>query len=794
MPDRARAMRRRAQILLSFFLPMLLLAGVYAARGVEPFGANTLLFGDMGGQYLNFMASYKEVFGRGLFYTWHKALGGEALSLNAYYLFSPFNLLLLLFPAAKLSLAVVCITLLKTGAAGLTMGLFLRSLGSRGPVALALAAAYALSGYMAGFAQNLMWLDGVILAPLMVWGLRRLLSGGRPWLYLAALFAALLTCYYIGWMLCLYSALYFLLHWLALGRAPRRLRIAGRFCAASALAGGLAAWVLLPCALALGQGKASFAMEWGFAANFEPFALVRQFFAGAYTAGEVTNQLPLIFCGLLPLALALAFFLRKGPSAGEKLAGAGLLAVLLASFYFRTPDLVWHGFQSPSWFPYRYSFLFILTLLELAARGWNSLPPLRPRLGRWLPAALAAVLAAELAANSALALKAFGAPAAAQPATLALWQGEVERLRAADPGFYRIQYPGAPDQNAAFLLNYAGTAHYSSSYSAAACQFLRALGLSGTSGWVADGQGVSAAAASLLAVKYQLGGPDRPGWAAVGAARQNSLALPVAFAASGIPGRRLALDLPFTNLETVYSALLGREAGVFVPLEAGPPRLVGLSVLDDYHYSVDVPATGGSLLFSLTAPADGLLYANFPVYDQYCGASVLVDGQPVGETLLQGENGTLLLGAVTAGQRLTVELRSAGGQLALGGWHFAVERTAALQAACGELAQGGLSLQAWGSGYLKGVLTAGPGAAALFTSIPYEEGWRVWVDGQPVQPYPALDSLLAAPLTPGFHTVELRFTPPGLWAGLALALGSAAALAAWAWLAARQKKRPAAPF
>ena len=498
MPDRARAMRRRAQILLSFFLPMLLLAGVYAARGVEPFGANTLLFGDMGGQYLNFMASYKELFGRGLFYTWHKALGGEALSLNAYYLFSPFNLLLLLFPAAKLSLAVVCITLLKTGAAGLTMGLFLRSLGSRGPVALALAAAYALSGYMAGFAQNLMWLDGVILAPLVVWGLRRLLSGGRPWLYLGALFAALLTCYYIGWMLCLYSALYFLLHWLALGRAPQRLRIAGRFCAASALAGGLAAWVLLPCALALGQGKASFAMEWGFAANFEPFALVRQFFAGAYTAGEVTNQLPLIFCGLLPLALALAFFLRKGPSAGEKLAGAGLLAVLLASFYFRTPDLVWHGFQSPSWFPYRYSFLFILTLLELAARGWNSLPPLRPRLGRWLPAALAAVLAAELAANSALALKAFGAPAAAQPGTLALWQGEVERLRAADPGFYRIQYPGAPDQNAAFLLNYAGTAHYSSSYSAAACEFLRALGLSGTSGWVADGQGVSAAAASLL--------------------------------------------------------------------------------------------------------------------------------------------------------------------------------------------------------------------------------------------------------------------------------------------------------
>ncbi|WP_418665945.1 YfhO family protein [Allofournierella sp.] len=793
MRDDRAAMRGRVQLALCFFLPLLLLAGVYAARGIEPFGTNTLLFGDMGGQYLNFMASYKELFGPGLFYTWHKALGGEALSLNAYYLFSPFNLLLLAFPAAKLSLAVVFITLLKTGAAGLAMGLFLRSLGCRGPVALALAGAYALSGYMAGFAQNLMWLDGVILAPLVVLGLRRLLAGGRPWVYLAALFSAVLTCYYIGWMLCLYSSLYFFLHWLALPNAPGRFRIAARFCVSSTLAGGLAAWMLLPIARALAQGKAQYAMQWSFALNFDPPALLRQFFAGAYPSGTATNQLPLVFCGALPLVLALAFFCRRGPSLGEKLAGAGLLAALLASFLFRTPDLVWHGFQSPSWFPFRYSFLFILTLLELAARGWNALPPLRPRLRRWLPAALAAVLAAELALNSSLALKAFGVPTAAQPAVLDQWQGKVQRLQAADPGFYRVQYPDAPDQNAPFLLGYAGTAHYSSSYSAAAYELLRAVGLAGTSGWVTDGQGVSTAAASLLAVKYQLGGAQRPGWAAAGGAQQNPLALPVAFAAASIPAGRLALDVPFANLEAVYSALLGREAGVFLPLEAGEPRLVGLSVLDGYRYSVDVPATGGSLVFTLTTPASGSLYASFPVYDQYCGAQVLVDGRLVGETLTQSQNGTLFLGQVTTGQRLTVELRSAGEQLALAGWHFAVQRPAALAAACGELAQGGLSVKSWGGGYVKGSITAGPGTTALFTSIPCEEGWRVWVDGQPVQPFKALNSLLAAPLSPGTHTVELRFVPPGLGTGLAISCGSAAALAAWLWLAARRKKRAAAP-
>lgn len=786
---RSKLRGHRAAAALCFLLPLLLLAGVYALRGIEPFGPNTLLYGDMGGQYLNFMASYKELFGRGLFYTWHKALGGEALSLNAYYLFSPFNLLLA-FPAEKLSLAVVCITLLKTGAAGLTMGVFLRGRGSRGAMVPALATAWALSGYMAGFAQNLMWLDGVILLPLAALGLRRILAGGRPWLYLASLWGALVTCYYIGWMLCIYSGLYFFLHWLALGRAPWRWRSAGLFCASSVLAGGLAAWVLLPVGLALRQGKASYAMDWSLALNFEPPDLLRQFFAGAYPAGQATNQLPLVFCGTLPLLLALLFFFRKGPAGGEKLAGAGLLAVLLGSFFFRAPDLIWHGFQSPSWFPYRYSFLFIFTVLELAALGWNSLPPLRPALARWAPRALAALLAAELGANSFLALAALGAPGGTQPATLAQWGKTVSALKTQDPGFYRVQFPGAPDQNAAFLLGYAGTAHYSSSYSSAAYELLRALGLSGTSGWMADGQGVTGAAASLLGVKYQLGGAARPGWAALEGAQRNPDALPAAFAAAGAPAGRLALDVPFDNLETVYSALLGNDAGVFVPVDPGEPRLLGLTVLDEYHYSVDVPTTGGSLLFTLTAPADGLLYAHFPVYDQYCGAQVFAGGQARGEALTQSENGTVFLGQVTAGQRLTVELRSAGSELSLAGWHFALEQPGALQAACSELAAGGLALEAFGSGYLKGSLTAGPGTTALFTSIPYEKGWHLLIDGQKAEPYPALNALLAAPLTPGSHTVELYFIPPGLAAGLAAAACSAAALAAWALLA-RCGKRPA---
>lgn len=761
--------------ILAFLVPAATLAAAYALYKVEPFGPNSILFGDMAGQYVNFMADFKELFGRGLFYTWHKALGGEALSLAAYYLFSPFNLLLLLFPTQKLSLAMVCLTLLKTGAAGSAMALFLRSRGGRSGMALAFGSAWALSGYMLGFAQNIMWLDGVILLPLVVWGLRRILEGKAPWLYLFSLSGAVFCCYYIGWMLCVFCGLYFLFHWLA-GGAPHRLKALGRFAAASVLACGLQLWLLAPVGLALGQGKARPALDFSFAANFSLAKLPRQLLAGAYLPGEASNQLPLIFCGTLPLLLLPVFFASRRMQKGEKTAGAALLAVLLTSFYWRAPDLVWHGLQSPSWFPYRYSFLFIFVVLELAALGWQALAQ-TPR--RWHPPAavvLCTALAAELFVNSLAALNCFGPAPSTLPATVSRWQ--VPPANAAESAdFYRVQYPDAPNQNTSFLLNYAGTAHYSSSYSAAVYDLYGALGLSRTSGWSADSPGVTTAAASLLAVRWQLT-ESQP--------VKNPLALPIGIAAAQISTARMATDLPFANLEALYSGLLGSEAGVLSPADFIGPDLEGLSG-SGHLYTVDDPAMGGSLCFKVTAPAPGTLYASFPVYTQYCGAKVYVNGTFAGETLTQKQNGTVALGPVEAGQTLTVELRSQSAQLELAGWSFAVQQPQALAAACAQLTRGGLVLQRWGPGLLEGGITAPENTAALFTSIPYDKGWRVWVDGRPVQPYAALNSLLAAPLTPGVHTIKLAFIPYGLWPGLAASLAAAACLALWAAL---RRQRP----
>ena len=61
------------------------------------------------------------------------------------------------------------------------------------------------------------------------------------------------------------------------------------------------------------------------------------------------------------------------------------------------------------------------------------------------------------------------------------------------------------------------------------------------------------------------------------------------------------------------------------------------------------------------------------------------------------------------------------------------------------------------------------------TSIPYENGWRAYVDGVEVplaqtasassESVQLTDAVIAFPLTAGQHTIELRYTAPGLKTG-----------------------------
>jgi uncharacterized membrane protein YfhO len=59
----------------------------------------------------------------------------------------------------------------------------------------------------------------------------------------------------------------------------------------------------------------------------------------------------------------------------------------------------------------------------------------------------------------------------------------------------------------------------------------------------------------------------------------------------------------------------------------------------------------------------------------------------------------------------------------------------------------------------------------------YDPGWDAWIDGKKTDVHIADHALRAVAVPAGTHTVELHYTPPYLRLGLAITLGTLAALA-----------------
>ena len=99
--------------------------------------------------------------------------------------------------------------------------------------------------------------------------------------------------------------------------------------------------------------------------------MASKLFTGANSTMELSNGLPNIFVGILPLVLTILFFLNQKIDKRRKTAAAVLLGVYLISFYIPAFNILMHGGTTTNWFNYRDSFVFSFLLLMIAAEEWQ---------------------------------------------------------------------------------------------------------------------------------------------------------------------------------------------------------------------------------------------------------------------------------------------------------------------------------------------------------------------------------------------------------------------------------------
>ena len=361
-----------------------------------PFGINTPAVTDAKLQYLDLFAYYRDVLTgqNSAVYTFSNTLGGGAAAIWAYYLASPFNLLVLLFEKDRMNLFLEVLITVKLSAASAAFAWFIgrRFRGRvRGGMTLLLSVSYGLMQYMTAQGSNVMWLDGVILLPFIVLGIHNAVSSRRFRLRELAVPAALsvLANWYTGGINYLFSTVWFLYEVLRgqgtadAGRGPderngsgarRTSSAAGKYLAGMGTGLLLAAVLFLPNVIALREGKAGswnpFAYAWPLGLRGNPLSVIR-----SYRIGEMSDiSRASFFSGTLAAFGTAAYFYSDRVRAREKLAilVPGLTA-WLACFWYPL-FYVFSLFMRNTSYWYRFGYLGCFVLLYCAAYWCGSLP------------------------------------------------------------------------------------------------------------------------------------------------------------------------------------------------------------------------------------------------------------------------------------------------------------------------------------------------------------------------------------------------------------------------------------
>lgn len=818
----------------SFLLPFACMMGLFIGNGVFPFGDRSFMHSDMYHQYVPFLEEFlRRVKDGEMAYSWNIGLGSNYPALYIYYCASPFNWLMLLLPSRYLIEFMSYMVVFKIGLCGFTFSYYLKhKFHSKDLFLLLFSVFYAMSGFVAAYSWNVMWIDCLFLAPLILLGLERLVLEGRPGLYCVTLFLSILSNYYLSIMICIFLVLYFftLLPQIWEGPSIRANlpclgRAALQFFLYSLLAGGMAAVLLIPEMTALFSTEFSQSTFPKKTTWYFPFSDVLARHCVGVERETGLDHWPNLFCSSAVFFLLPLYAFHRQIPLKEKLPRLLLCAFLIVSFCVNKLTFVWHGFNYPDSLPCRQSFLYILLVLTMGyevvqkKEGFSL-----SDLSRCLFFALLFLLFSEkmvdddafspevflltgaLVLAYALLLyayKKYDSPSAVRlrrvMAITALGLVTFEatfnmastgfsttgrsaylnkispckqlaaRTKEADPGFYRFEKFGRTTKNDGALGDYPTASLFSSTANADISAWYDRMGMSESKVFYCfDGQ--TPLSAALLNVRYLFSSNDQ---------EDPFLYTPVD-SQDDITLYRCNYTLPagfiLDDAWNLNSASL--EKSCAQPFELQNRMVASCGVSENLFDMIPVWEDDGRADFS--PETAGHYYA-------YCSRSdvdeVKLSSDSLNKTFSKVHYDYILdLGYHEAGDHILLENEEEGDL----GLYVALLNTDALGRALEIIGQQPFVVDSWDATHINGSVTVRtPGTLVL--SVASEPGWTLQVDGKKVPVSSYDDMFLAVPLEAGSHLISLSYKTPGLAAGVPISIIS---LSVFVFLQIRHQKTP----
>lgn len=820
--------------IISFILPITLLVVTYYLLGITPFGEMSLLTIDLNGQYISYFAYLKDSALNldNLMYSFSKTMSGEMIGLTGYYLLSPFNIIFLLFEVENFPLAITIITLLKVGTIGLSMSYLLKEKRLSSLVTIMLSTIYSLSSYTLVYQQNIMWLDSVILLPIMILGIDKIFARKGKNIYIISLAIAIITNYYIGYMMCIFSAIYFVTSFVEKSYLKtineqdksKFHKVVLNYIGSSLLSVGLSAFILIPTLYSLKGGKANldFSSIITFDTNFSLIQFLSKFIIGAFSFSQVQSGLPNIYVSYFALISSILFFFNKNLSIGIRLKYFIILIFLYLSFKFTSLNLVWHGFNAPNWFPYRYSFFFsfilimmsayyltnpsitkksviilgitiIITVLLIWNKNFEYLNTTKIILSliiialwlimmitdmkiKWKLSFL--LLVFELLLNSSMTLKENDYRSGTNFSNFVI-QNEtiIKKIKPLENDFYRVEKNYIYSVNDPLLLNYPGLSHYSSNEKDFVKGFLGNMGYRNNGNWARYGYGSSIFSDSFMGVKYLVSDYKIPTRKNIESNKnvyiyENQYAFPLGFRV----GNSQNLSDEITNTFEFQNDLINnlfdlKKFHKEINKESVIVKTKNLIKIDNantkFHYKKINSEDEAYIEYNLIGLEGKIVNFYFPTYYFY-GAEIYIDGEKISRQLEVSSNS---VGWFLATENMhTLSIKLVNNDIMFSEELFFYNDANDLEVLFNEAKENELKISKIDSTEIEGDLPNSEEDYLMALTIPYDSGWKATIDGNEAETVSVQEALLGIKITKGASRINLKFVPEGLYVGSLISL------------------------
>lgn len=847
-------------VFLTTVLATACIAVIYVIFSVFPFGSITVMRMDLYHQYGPLFAELYDriVEHKSLLYSWITGGGSSFLGNYLNYLSSPLSFLIFLFDKEDISYAITFIVALKCILSATSFSYYLKKSFNKDNYFLsAFGILYAFSAYFLAYYWNVMWLDAMIMLPLIALGIEKIFKTGDIKLYTVSLVILFFANYYMGYMCCIFAVLYFFVCFINTYSNDGKLNENAvyekkystkalmnnvfinrgvKFAFASIIAALICAITLVPVFMILKNSSAtSGTFPQTFKSYFDLLDLITSHFALLETTirSSGDNVLPNIYTGILTFILLPLFLVNNKIKLKEKATYVVLIIFFVFCFNNNCAEYIWHAFHFPNDLPYRYSYMYSFII---AVMGYKTILNFKGIKVKDIAYTGLAIISFVIICQKFLTNKMTNSTIYATIIFVTLWCGflfllknknaqkktvsfvlvtfilcetiissivglplnqdnknykenyktytdAINYIDNKDSGFYRTELCYLNTRMDPAYYGYNGISVFSSMAYESYSQLQSSLGMQGNkvNSYTYNTQtpvynmmfnikyliqtDVSLAPSSNLYKKIYTTSDKKSN------VYESKYNLPIAYCVNSKiddwvtdEGNPFEIQSDFVKLATGYSNL-------FKPVEYNSTDFDAVSgddVTENGTYWLeksDSSSNYGTETVSLSPTIDGNLYLYVKSSDL---KTITVNSEKVSDITQSMEDAYILdLGYHNKGDEVLVSLDASKMESESTSFDFYCYTAddTVVKNMYNSLAGNSLNVESYSDTTIKGTVKAKENCY-LYSSIPYDDGWSVYVDGKKAETFEIGGTLLAIELTPGQHKIEYKYFPVGFLYGI----------------------------